>query len=710
MTKMGKLRPTIWFVGVVCASACGSDPANSPRQGSGGSGAAALQQDGGSDADDSSAEGSAAGGGGGDSGACRPSLPFPDHVVGHLAEGSNFANTVFREYLYTADGAWVKIYSVDKGGSLKWNTPTDAQIYTRGPVMGLFAETDAEHDYLYIAATSEFLIVDITNPHSPCLLGHFPVPSSFSLGTVFLDVKAHGRYAYLAGWDTCLIVVDISDKSNPRLAASWKTSANSRRLELRDGYVYIGAGSSLHILDVSDPADPHPTGTPFSTQAVSGKSPVVSSVAVRDDGLAFVVNYGSGIDAVDITDKAAPVSIGHWDGIDGASDIALSGQSQVYVSTRYHGFDVLDYQYDPNTKSVTMSVSAQGKGPTTWAGYIEDIAVSPKYTFVSSQAAGLGVYDMSQPLDNPVSVLNVVGAVWCMKIVDDKYLYIGPRDGGVWIADVSDRTRPRIINYVEPPWGRWYAMLDRASHLFLTGASGMGWLTFLDISQRTQPHVVKTGLRPPARPGLSPKGALLDGASLLYGSSDADNASAFLTKVNVADPANPSDLLTSSTPAWGIAKYGNYYIATGTDTIHAVDPASLAIVGSTPAQPQSHLYASVAVVGSTAYVGAKNAIEAYSLVTLPEFPTSAPDYQSLKYPGRWTPADITADSTRVYATGGKQVKIFSLVDSSHPTFAEIATYSVPFETRPVEVSADHIFVGSDQSEPIGAAGVVILAK
>jgi hypothetical protein len=116
-------------------------------------------------------------------------------------------------------------------------------------------------------------IIDISDPSNPVLMGHYS-----EIGTAQC-VEIYGNHVYLAYGEDGLHIVDVSAPANPRLVGSYKpeipgpngqvlrTSVRSVAVSGNRAYVtgiWIdedARGAFLHVLDISDPAQPRRSGS-----------------------------------------------------------------------------------------------------------------------------------------------------------------------------------------------------------------------------------------------------------------------------------------------------------------------------------------------------------------------------------------------------------------------------------------------------------------
>jgi Tfp pilus assembly protein PilV len=102
----------------------------------------------------------------------------------------------------------------------------------------------------------EFLVLDVSTPSSPTLLG------SMNVGATAYEPIISGNYAYIATDNNTqeLQIVDISNSNSPTLTGSLNLSLKeqnrSSAITKYGNLIYLGQGKDLYILDVTNPTSP----------------------------------------------------------------------------------------------------------------------------------------------------------------------------------------------------------------------------------------------------------------------------------------------------------------------------------------------------------------------------------------------------------------------------------------------------------------------
>lgn len=162
-----------------------------------------------------------------------------------VAGGSMARFTVADEYLYTIDGAELKVFDVKNSQPvLKSEVAISWGIETLFPV----AST------LFIGSNSGLFIYDITSPEAPTFL------SAFIHATACDPVAVTGNTAYVTlrngndcqGFVNQLDVIDVTDLTNPQLVRSFPMD-NPHGLSIADQTLYLCEGAhGLKTFDITD--------------------------------------------------------------------------------------------------------------------------------------------------------------------------------------------------------------------------------------------------------------------------------------------------------------------------------------------------------------------------------------------------------------------------------------------------------------------------
>ena len=608
-----------------------------------------------------------------------------------------------------------------------------------GHIGGATYAVAVQGNYAYIGVGPRLVILDISNPASPTVVGKTP-----PLSDIVQDIAIAGGYAYIADGDAGLRVVDVSMPSNPAEVGFYDTLGNAQGVAIAGGYTYIAAGDAgLRVLDVSTPANPMEVG--FYDAPGS-----VVAVAVTGD-YAYVVNEG-GLQVVDVSDPAHPTEVGSCDALF-ANDVAVAG-SYAYIAAGFVGVGVsycalyvLDvsvpanptevgsyYFLAPYAKEVDVIgdyayVASDTGGlrivdistPTNPAevgsyatpGSANGVALAGDYAYVANSMGGLRIVDILMP-NSPVEVgfydlLGQAGEQAEDVAVDRRYAYVAAGEAGLRMVDISTPTDPREVSFYDTPAyakgvafaGNYVYVANGSSDVpigpSLTGDFG---LEVIDVSVPTNPTEVGFYDTPEWADGV----AIAEGyAYIAAGIIVPGESYGILRVVDVSNAANPTEVGFYDTPGWahGVAVAGGYaYVANGSlRVVDVSNPANPTEVGFYDTQGST---SGVAVAGNYAYIVGNTGYPEYDGwlqvvdISGPANPTEVSFYDA---PGLAWGVAVANDHVYI-ADGDSGLRVLDVSDPTAPT--EVGFYDTPGDAYGVAVAGGYIHVAD------GSGGLSIL--
>ena len=586
--------------------------------------------------------------------------------------------------------------------------PSTASPAKPHPAHPLFSTADAENvefvghiggatyavavqgNYAYIGVGPRLVILDISNPASPTVVGKTP-----PLSDIVQDIAIAGSYAYIADGDAGLRVVDVSTPANPTEVGFYDTPRVAMGVTCAGGYAYV-VGGGLQVVDVSTPANPTEVG--FCDAGGS-------AVAVAGD-YAYVVN-GGGLQVVDVSDPAHPTEVGSCDALF-ANDVAVAG-SYAYIAA---GFVDVGFSYCA-LYVLDVSVPANPTEVGSYyflAPYAKEVDVIGDYAYVASDTGGLRIVDISTPT-NPAEVGSYAtpGSANGVALAGD-YAYVANSMGGLRIVDISMPNSPVEVGF--------YDLLGQAGEQaedvavdrrYAYVAAGEAGLRMVDISTPTDPREVSFYDTPAYAKGVAFAGNYVYVAN---GSSDVPMGPSLtgdfgLEVVDVSVPTNPTEVGFYDTPEWadGVAIAEGYaYIAAGIivpgesyGILRVVDvstPASPTEVGSCEIPIKGE---DVAVDGRYAYVVAKFSGLRVVDVSTPSNPAEVGFYET---PGRACGVAVAGDYAYIVGNTGypEYDGWLQVVDISGPANpAEVGFYDALGMALGVAVANGHAYIADGDS-------------
>ncbi len=279
-----------------------------------------------------------------------------------------------------------------------------------------------------------------------------------------------GDYAYIADWNSGLVVMDVSNPENPSTVATLPTTGSSLGINVYGSHVYIGNGSSLMIVDISDPLNPIQVSTLLTPGAAARGLTV-------EGHYAYVADGNAGIQIIDIADPASPVIISTFDTPGYAYDVVTAG-AYAYVSDQSNGMVVVNISDPANPFQV---------GHYSSTGNTRGLFYSGQYIYLAHDTTGLDVINVTDPslpvLENN---LDTTGNVYDVCIHGTSAL-VADLGGGVKVVKVAETAGLGIVNTINTI-NYSGSMFTVGKYLFMNG--GPNGLTTYDLTNPENPvHV-----------------------------------------------------------------------------------------------------------------------------------------------------------------------------------------------------------------------------
>ena len=131
-------------------------------------------------------------------------------------------------------------------------------------------------------------VLDITIPTRPEAMGHLQMPNHPLDRIVVVDRDAYvsSVFCEFGGCGSTLTVVDVSDPSRPEPVGAWFTKSAVEDIVVFNDVVYLASRQrGVEAVDVSEGLDPSDPNTPRFTTSYGTLGPVVDVVV--DSGFAY---------------------------------------------------------------------------------------------------------------------------------------------------------------------------------------------------------------------------------------------------------------------------------------------------------------------------------------------------------------------------------------------------------------------------------------
>lgn len=524
-------------------------------------------------------------------------------------------------------------------------------------------------------------------------------------------------------------------------------------------YIYLGEGSGLTVLDVSDPTRPRQVGS----LVLDGFD--VTGVAFAGT-TAYVVN-GKGLQVVDLSDPARPVQLASLDTTKPAASVAVTGVL-AYVGLGFHddgGLAIVNVS-DPTEPALVGSYdSAHG---------VRGIRIEDGYAYLANSAAGLVILDLSNPIvPTFVSAYPTLSSATDVEVLSNR-AYVTDRWSGLHILNVADPAHPSLLGSYAPGPGQMttdVAVVGTIAYLaggsgglrildvsnpanpILRAISNAGWpaglvavandrayvgsselgVRILNVSSPDAPVVRGAYLRPmaindtfidaPSASEASCAGSLtgygtptpcqvLAGGPIAY-MVDVDK----LWIVDESDPAipvvlsshslenrswEPSRVTVATHPLTGAHLAYVMQAARGVETVDVSDPQNPVRVSQYPLGPGIQAN-DIFVRGHIAYVPALHGTDGQLYILDTSNPTSPTELTVYETPGEAhrvfvAPHPGTGSDIAYVADGGAGLRVLDVGNPAHPVeLSHIAPPSASASTHVVSVVGQRVYVGSDDT-------------
>jgi hypothetical protein len=291
------------------------------------------------------------------------------------------------------------------------------------PAQGLAERIAISGKYALVSAQSTGMVrvIDLSDPAHLYQAGAYGTPANV------LAIAIAGNYAYLAGGNDGLSIVDIANPTTPRQVSRYQPAGygSARNITLVGNYAYLADSSGLRIVNISDPNTPIEVGA-YTTNTAPEDVIVAGAYAYIADG--FNV-----LRVINISDPTNPVSIGMLNTPGQKYAIALAG-SYVYLADGTGGLRVIN---------VTNPATPIAIGAYYTSGDVVDIFVAGNYAYVVDSWYGIRILDVSTPAA-PVEVGSLSSTGGSSINVSGSFAYVTYRTGltGGLILDVSNPAMP----------------------------------------------------------------------------------------------------------------------------------------------------------------------------------------------------------------------------------------------------------------------------
>ena len=330
-------------------------------------------------------------------------------------------------------------------------------------------------------------------PESPFhVIGRVPLPSANE------GVAALGDYAYVAGGQAGLHVIDISVPGAPVLVATINTTKYAENVEvvrtfadgvLLDMALVVEGTEGITTYDVTDPT--HVVSFEQGTTAVDGNRLVVVEPEAPDEPFTvFLAESWKGV-RVFTANPDYPGVLDYGGVFAGTQGFAMGlaeRDGYLYVADDEMGLAVLDARILELNQIVL----------TGWAdtpGNALDVVLDGDYAYVADGVEGLAVFRIAAGAA-PVKVAQLDLAAYSRSlVVSNGWALLCAADGGVHVVDVSDPEHPSYAGNVPTGYASDLAVTPSGHVLVADRSEGLLVLAGPDMNVDARAPAPVTDLR-----------------------------------------------------------------------------------------------------------------------------------------------------------------------------------------------------------------------
>lgn len=440
-----------------------------------------------------------------------------------------------------------------------------------------------------------------------------------------------------------------------------KIGGYCRAVDVVGNYAYIGEGTKLTVLDVSDPSSPVPVGGTLLPSRQFNDIPWGIAVS---GGIAYIAKWNGsyGLTTVDVSAPASPVVLGlqqtTWcaDGVDVVGNLA-------YIADRSGGLMIFDVS-SPTTPTLLGSYAGPGCG----------VSVNGNLAYAAFGSSGLYVFNVTSS-SAPVLLDTYNTPDYAHDVTASGSLaFVADRLSGLQIINVATPTNISRIGYYDTP-GATYDVATSGSLAYL--ADGVS-LLILDVSDPTSPTFVGSHITPGTAFDL-----VLSGNFAFVGDTERG-----FRIFDVSDPTSPTPVGAYDVPNAPVDTHvvgATAYVADTSSGFHVIDVTTPGLPNPLATDTRAASAQGVFASETKAYLAGTKGLQVFDVtsgsapILLGEYPTTNTSYDSY----------VVGD--RAYlAAGIDGLEILDVANPSSPT--RISGYPMLYSAYGVQADGDHAYL------------------
>ncbi|MFH1842639.1 MAG: T9SS type A sorting domain-containing protein [bacterium] len=275
------------------------------------------------------------------------------------------------------------------------------------------------------AGVCSLRVLDISDPLDPVVTDTYDLPSS-------ADVEVVGDRCYV-GAGSGLRILDVSDQGNVTLLGALSMSMYTHRISVIGDRVYVAGNSELYVVDVTDPASPQHLGTL--------DMPDFSYDVVANGKVAFVSAHSGGVQVVDIADPSNLKIVAVIADVPYADCLELRDEMLAISGGGDPGFALVD---------VAMPSAPVTLGTCNPPGGAKDLIFMDDYAVLANYS-DLCAVDITDPLAPELVVDTGTDGDALRVVAHEGLLYASCDYGGLHLFDASSLITPGPDSTFETP-------------------------------------------------------------------------------------------------------------------------------------------------------------------------------------------------------------------------------------------------------------------
>jgi hypothetical protein len=299
----------------------------------------------------------------------------PSYITGLNLPG-DWAKDIFisDNYAYMIDSIDSTLFIIDI------SIPSDPQMMSSLNVSDRLEHVFVSDNLAYIADYNYGIhVIDVTEPEYPTYLSGFEMGMS---GTSEIIVAGENAYVLNRGVGYGLYILNITNPESLYLESSWDAPDRPYCMAKYNDYIYISLGSSIQIVNVSDPLNP--------THVDSFNIQNINDLFVDENYLYVACN--TSIHVFNISDPEEPIWTAAY------SDISFNRWGSIFVSEYYiylsHIMSLMIFHFDPE-----MGIDLVLEIPTQYSleqNYPNPFNISTliKYELPNQSQVTIDIYDI----------------------------------------------------------------------------------------------------------------------------------------------------------------------------------------------------------------------------------------------------------------------------------------------------------------------------